>query len=104
MKSLVRILAAFAAVAALLFPLHAASAHEGHLPWTDATVKKIDAAAGKVTLAHGTIVNLDMPAMTMSFKVKDPVKLKPLKEGDKVRFRAVDAGGVLTVLAIEPAK
>jgi Cu/Ag efflux protein CusF len=98
------ILHALAVAATLLLSTHVALARDGDLPWIAATVKKIDASAGKVTLAHAPITNLDMPAMTMSFKLKDAARLKPLKEGDKVRFRVADVGGTLTVLNIEAAK
>jgi Cu(I)/Ag(I) efflux system protein CusF len=101
MKYLIRLLA----VLAMLFPLAcSAQAHEGHLPQTDGVIKKIDLAAGKVTIAHGEIVNLKMPPMTMSFKAKDPAMLKPWKEGDKVRFRSAEVKGTLTVISIEAAK
>ena len=101
MKYLVRLLA----VLAMLFPLAcSAQAHEGHLPQTDGVIKKIDAAAGKVTIAHGEIANLKMPPMTMSFKARDPAILKPWKEGDKIRFRSAEVKGVLTVYSIEAAK
>ena len=101
MKYLVRLLA----VLAMLLPLAcSAQAHEGHLPQTDGVIKKLDLAAGKVTIAHGEIVNLKMPPMTMSFKAKDPAMLKPWKEGDKVRFRSADVKGTLTVISIEAAK
>ena len=33
----------------------------------DGVVKKIDKAGGKVTVAHGPLTNLNMPAMTMVF-------------------------------------
>ena len=95
----------FLAVMAMLFPLAcSAQAHEGHLPQTDGVIKKLDLAGGKVTIAHGEIVNLKMPPMTMSFKAKDPAMLKPWKEGDKVRFRSADVKGTLTVISIEAAK
>ena len=101
MKYLVRLLA----VLAMLFPLAcSAQAHEGHLPETDGVIKKLDLAAGKVTIAHGEIVNLKMPPMTMSFKARDPAMLKPWKEGDKVRFRSAEVKGTLTVISIEAAK
>ena len=101
MKYLVRLLA----VLAMLFPLAcSAQAHEGHLPQTDGVIKKLDLAAGKVTIAHGEIANLKMPPMTMSFKARDPAMLKPWKEGDKVRFRAAEVKGDLTVVSIEAAK
>jgi Cu/Ag efflux protein CusF len=101
MKFFARLLA----LLAMLFSVPVfAQAHEGHLPLTDGVIKKLDAAAGKVTIAHGAIVNLDMPAMTMSFKAKTPTVLAKWKEGDKIRFRAADVGGVLTVVSIEAAK
>jgi Cu/Ag efflux protein CusF len=45
-----------------------------------------------------------MPPMTMSFTAKDPAMLKGFKEGDKVRFRAAEVKGNLTVVSIEAAK
>jgi Cu/Ag efflux protein CusF len=64
-------------------------------------VKKIDLAAGKVTLAHGPLVNLNMPAMTMSFLVKDRQQLEGLKAGDKVSFVAEEINGRLTASALQ---
>ena len=66
-------------------------------------MRKIDKAQGKLTLKHGPIQSLDMPPMTMVFKVADPKMLAGLKDGDKVRFTAERVGGVITVTAIEPA-
>ena len=71
---------------------------------TEGEVRKIDKEAGKLTLRHGPIKNLDMPAMTMVFSVKDKALLDPLQAGDKVRFRVVNEGGKFTVTQIEPAK
>ena len=70
----------------------------------DAEVRKVDKEAQKVTLRHGPIPNLDMPAMTMVFRVADPSALGRLSVGDKVRFRADKVDGQYTVTAIEPAK
>lgn len=67
-------------------------------------VRKVDKAAKKITLKHGEIKNLGMPPMTMAYDVKDAVLLDKVKAGDKVRFSAVDANGVLTVTAIELAR
>ena len=50
----------------------------------DGEVTKIDATAGKITMRHGPIKNLDMDAMNMVFRVQDPAMLKSLKVGDKV--------------------
>ena len=55
-------------------------------------VRKIDEAAGKVTLKHGPIKSLGMDVgMTMTFRVKDPAMLKEVQVGDKVEFEAEQA-------------
>ena len=105
---------AFAAVATLCVSLltalpsqaqsSAKPAVSAAAPTTLGEVRKIDKAQATVTLKHGPIVNLDMSAMTMTFKASDPKLLTGLKVGDKVRFAAVDANGTLTVTAIESAK
>ena len=68
---------------------------------TEAEVRKVDASAGKVTLRHGEIKNLDMPPMTMVFQVKDRAFLTGLKAGDSVKFTADKIKGAYTVLSIE---
>jgi len=67
-------------------------------------VRKVDKDTRKITLRHGEIKQLDMPAMTMVFQVKDPAMLDKVKAGDKVMFKAAGTGGALTVTEIEPAK
>ena len=49
-----------------------------------AEIRKIDLQSGKVTLKHGPIENLGMPAMTMAFPARDRAALKDFKEGDAV--------------------
>ena len=71
---------------------------------TEAEVRKVDKDAGKITLRHGEIKNLDMPAMTMVFQVKDKAMLDKVKAGDKVRFAADKVGGAFTIIEIESAK
>ena len=68
---------------------------------TEGEVRKIDKEQGKITLKHGEIKNLDMPGMTMVFKVKDAAMLDKVKEGDKVGFTAEKIGGAFTVTGIE---
>ena len=71
---------------------------------TDGEVRKIDMEAGKLTLKHGEIKNLDMPGMTMVFVVKDKAMLDKLKAGDKIKFKAINDAGKLTVTDIQPAR
>lgn len=65
--------------------------------FTKATVKKIDAKAGKVTLIHEELVDLDMPAMTMVFVLADPAMVEQLAVGDEIEFIAERVNGKLTV-------
>lgn len=74
------------------------------LPPTEGEVRKVDKEAGKVTLKHGEIKNLEMPGMTMVFQVKDPALLEKVKAGDQVNFTADKVNGAYTVLSIEPRK
>ena len=67
-------------------------------------VKKIDKEAGKITIKHGPLANLDMPAMTMVFRVKDPAMLDRVKVGDQIHFVAEKVNGALTVAKIEAVK
>ena len=70
---------------------------------SEGVVRKIDAANGKITLKHGPLANLDMPAMTMVFGVKSPEMLNTVKVGDSVKFRVENVNGAFTVTNITPA-
>jgi Cu/Ag efflux protein CusF len=64
-------------------------------------IKKIDAAAGKLTIKHGQLENLGMEGMTMVFKAKDPAMLSQVKVGDKIDFVAEEIDGALTVVTLQ---
>ena len=68
---------------------------------TDGEIRKIDKDNKKITMKHSEIKSLDMPAMTMVFKVKDSSMLDKLSAGDKVKFKAVQADGGLVITELE---
>ena len=70
----------------------------------DGEIRKVDKDAKKLTIKHGPMPGLDMPAMTMVFQVKDPALLDKVKPGHKVKFEAQKLGGAFTVTRIEQAK
>ncbi|KQY00358.1 hypothetical protein ASD28_13690 [Massilia sp. Root133] len=70
---------------------------------TDGEVKKVDKDTGKLTVQHGALTNLNMPGMTMSFKVQDPAMLDQVKTGDKIRLRVERINGAFTVTKLEAA-
>ena len=67
-------------------------------------ITKVDESAGKITIDHQKIPNLEMPAMTMVFKAADPAMLKSVKPGDKVKFTAESVNGQITVTKVEKSK
>jgi Cu/Ag efflux protein CusF len=82
---------------------HPASAPAPAQDLADGEVRRVDKAAGKLTLRHGAIKNLDMPPMTMVFQVRDKALLEGVKAGDKVRFRAESDKGAYIVTDLRPA-
>jgi Cu(I)/Ag(I) efflux system protein CusF len=100
------------AVAAPVFAQKSSEDHSAHdtgaqaqsAALTEGEVRKVDKSARKITIKHGPIPNIDMPAMTMVFQVKDPAMLGRVKAGDKVKFHVENFGGAYTVTSIEPAK
>ena len=91
-------------VAALALGLGVSGVAFAQASLVDGSVQKIDQAGGKVTIKHGAIKNLDMDAMTMVFRVRDPEMLKKVKVGQKVKFEADRVNGQITVTRIEAAK
>lgn len=67
------------------------------------TVESIDAAAGKITIAHGPVESLDWPAMTMAFKAT-PEQIASVQVGESVRFEFASTGMDGTISSIEPQK
>ncbi len=90
-------------VLAATVALTALSATAAFAQSTAGEIMKVDKAQQKITLRHGPIANLDMPAMTMVFKVQDAAALESLKAGDRVMFDAEKIGGQYTVTKLAPA-
>ncbi|WGD50808.1 copper-binding protein [Bradyrhizobium sp. CB1650] len=99
MKPIIRLTAALALTLGLTLGASAQGAS------ISGEVKKIDEAAGKITLKHGPAKSLGMDQpMTMVYRVKDPAVLKQVKVGDKVTFEAEEAAAGYTVTRMEKAK
>ena len=114
MKQLVLRAAVAVVLAAFLQPVIAMdhSAHAAPVaksktasqPLTEGNIRRLDRAAGSITITHGPIENLGMGAMTMTFTFKKGVVPASVKEGDKVRFRAEEKDGQYTVVRVVAAK
>src|SRR5882762_7125099 len=65
------------------------------------TVKKVDPAGGKVTIAHGPIPTMKWPAMNMTFTVKDKALLDKFSDGKKVEFQFVQQGSDYVITSVK---
>ena len=83
-----------------------AGSHDSHhaaAALSDGEVRKVDKDAKKITVRHGPLPNLDMPAMTMVFQVADAAMLEQVKAGDKVKFQDEKIAGGYRITHIERA-
>jgi len=62
-------------------------------------IRRIDAEAGKITIKHGAIAALDLPAMTLVYLVERAL-LAGLQPGDRVKFTARRVNGQYVVVEI----
>ena len=70
---------------------------------TEGEVRKVDQAHGKITLKHGEIKNVDMPPMTMAYRIRDAKMLDNVAVGDRVRFAVERVEDQYTVVALAKA-
>ncbi|MGE4124718.1 MAG: copper-binding protein [Pusillimonas sp.] len=62
-------------------------------------VRRVDAAKGKITIKHGQIGELGLPAMTLVYAI-DPALLAGIGPGDKVTFTASRQNGQYVISKI----
>lgn len=65
------------------------------------TVRSIDAAGRSATIDHRAIPSLNMPAMTMQFRLP-PSSTVPVKVGDTVAFTFTASADGLTIGSVQP--
>ena len=68
--------------------------------WVEAEVRRIDKEGARLTLKHAEIKSIEMPAMTMAFRVRDKALLDGLNVGDRVRVQVVREAGQFVVTAM----
>jgi Cu(I)/Ag(I) efflux system protein CusF len=82
-------------------PATAASSEAGASEMVPGEVRRVDKDAKRLTIRHGEIKHLDMPAMTMVFQVKEAGLLDQVKAGDRIRFAVEKANSAYVVTAIQ---
>src|SRR5437773_12514284 len=74
---------------------------EGKVHRGAGTVKKVDPASGKVTIAHGPIPTMNWPAMNMTFTVKDKALLGKFSQDKKVEFEFVEQASNYVITSVK---
>lgn len=69
----------------------------------EGVVRKLDPENRKITIKHGEIKNLEMPGMTMVFRLQDTVSLDKLQAGDKVLFHVEKLDGAFVITDLQGA-
>ena len=64
------------------------------------TVKRLDASAGRVTIAHGPVPSVNWQAMTMTFTVKEKKILANLAEGKKIDFDFIQDNDTYVITSV----
>ena len=99
MKSIKQLIfASVFALATIISPLTVKA--DEQLPKVMGEVKKVKAKSGKITIKHEPIPNLDMPGMSMVFRIAEGVDISEYKKGDAVEFTVVERDGKMVILSI----
>ncbi len=78
-----------------------ASEPPANYPVVNGIVRKVDHETMRLTIRHEEIPNLDMPGMTMVFKVKEHSLMTGLAVDDKISFVSDKLNGEIIVLWIK---
>jgi Cu/Ag efflux protein CusF len=66
--------------------------------WVRVKVKGVDRAGQRLTISHGAIRKVGMPAMTMTFPAGNSPHLAMLHKGNTIAIRVANRGGVIQIV------
>lgn len=78
-----------------------AASTEGTAATATGTVESVDAAGGRIVIAHGPVEALKWPSMTMGF-IATPEQIQAVQPGQRVTFDFNSQGPKNTITRIEP--
>lgn len=78
--------------------LRATQADPREAPWVHVVVREVDFSANRITVSHGAIPQIGMPAMIINFPVADTGHLATLHKGDEVDIQCEHRSGVVKVV------
>ena len=68
--------------------------------FVNGVIEAIDTDRGRLTIAHDPLVDLDMEAMTMVFRLAEPTMIDGLTVGQAIQFVPGRVNGRLTVVQL----
>ena len=77
---------------------------DSDLPIISGEVRKVKPDSGKITIRHEPIPNLDMPSMSMVFRVDEGIDISQFAKGETVEFTVIERDGKMVILSIEKAE
>lgn len=83
-------------------PDHQTRRSDADRPWVTAEVRSVDVPDGAISVHHGPIAKVGMPAMTMLIPVRDRSVLRDLKPGDTVDIQVAEESGVVRIVNLRP--
>jgi len=75
-----------------------------HLPEVSGEVRKVKPKTGKITIRHEPIPNLDMPGMSMVFRVDEGIDISQFTKGETVKFTVIERNGKMVIMSIDKAE
>ena len=63
-------------------------------------VRRLDASKGTITIKHGAISDLNLPAITLVYEA-EPVLLEGVQPGDQVRFKVRHENNTYRVIELK---
>lgn len=87
------VLAGLTGLVACVAPAHAQEAQ------ASGEVRRVNADEGKITIKHGAIADLELPAMSLVYRA-EPTLLQGIQPGDKITFTAKREGNRYVVTKI----
>jgi len=74
------------------------------LPKVSGEIRKVKLKSRKITIKHEYIPNLDMPSMSMVFRVSEGIDISDFNKGDIVTITVVELEGKMVIMSIEKSE
>lgn len=85
-------------------PSHDSRQSDSERPWVSAVVRGVNLTTGELRIHHNPIPRVGMPAMIMTFPVRDLRQLQKLRIGDIIQVQVAAEGGTVKVVNLKLRK